>query len=78
MLVTTRYQVDQGKWPQVVFNQLPLVQTRQRRKGKEPVFDQSPRNNSEVWFDPKSNLSELSTHLASCFLDMEMIYMMTR
>ena len=34
MSITTIYQVDQGNKPQVVFNQLPLVQTRQIHKGK--------------------------------------------
>ena len=37
MLVTTRYQVDQGKQPPVIFKQLSLVQTCPRCKGKKPV-----------------------------------------
>lgn len=74
----TRYQVNQGKWPEVVFDQLPLVQTHQKRKGKKPIFDQSPRSTLEAWFDPKSNPSELSTSLAPSQSDMDMSYTMTR
>ena len=44
MLVTTRYQVDQGKQPQIFFKQLPLVQTHQRHKEQEYVFVQLPKN----------------------------------
>src|SRR5271156_1478593 len=77
MPVTTRYQVNQGKRPQVVFNQLPLVQTRQRHKEKGPIFDQSPRNTSEIWFDSKSHLSELGVPLASSHSSMDMSYTMT-
>ena len=74
MLVTTRYQVDQGKQSPIVFKQLPLVQTRQRHKGKEPVFFQSPENIPEALFDPSSDLIELSTPLASPHLDMDMSF----
>ena len=69
MLVTTRYQVDQGKQPQVVFKQLPLVQTRRRRKGKEPMSIQSPKSIPKVLCDPSGDLIELSTPLASPKLD---------
>ena len=72
MSVTTRYQVDQGNKPQVVFKQLPLVQTHQRCKGKEPIFVQSPKNILEALFDPSSDLIELSTPLASPHSDMDM------
>ena len=65
MPVTTRYQVGQWKRPQVIFKQLPLVQTCQRHKGKEPVFVQSPENILEALFDPSGDLIELSTPLAS-------------
>ena len=61
MSVTRRYQVDQGKWPQVIFKQLPLLQAHQRHKGKEPMFVQLPKNILEALFDPSSDLIDLST-----------------
>ena len=76
MLVTTRYQVDQGKQPQVFFKQLPLVQTCRRRKRKKPMSIQSPENISEALFDPGSDLIELSTPLASPHSDMDMNFTM--
>lgn len=78
MSVTTRYQVSQGKRPQIVFNQLPPVQTRQKRKEKEPIFDQSPRSQSKTYFDPKSHFSDLSTPLAPSHSGMDMSYTVTR
>ena len=74
MLLTTRYQVDQGKRPQVIFKQLPLVQTCQRCKGKEPLFFQSPKNIPKAFFDPSSDLIELSTPLASPHSNMDMSF----
>ena len=74
MLVTTRYQVDQGKQPQVVFKQLPLVQTRRRHKGKEHVSIQSPESILEVLCDPSGDLIELSTPIASPHSDMDMSF----
>ena len=76
MLITTRYQVDQGKWPRVIFKQLPLVQTHQRCKGKESLFVQLPENIPEALFDPSSGLIELSTPLASPHLNMNMDFTM--
>ena len=45
---------------------------------KEPIFHQLPKNNSKVWFDPKSNISDLSTPLAPSHLDMDMSYTMNQ
>ena len=72
MLVTKRYQVDQGKQPQVVFKQLPLVQTHRRRKGKKPVSIQSPKSIPEALFDPSGDVIELNTPLASPHSNMDM------
>ena len=74
MLVTTRYQVDQGKQPQVVFKKLPLVQTHRRHKGKEPVSIQSPESILEVLYDPSGDLIELRTPLASPHSAMDMSF----
>ena len=74
MPVTTRYQVDQGKKPQVAFKQLPLVQTHRRHKGKEPVSIQSPESIPKVLCDPSGDLIELSTPLGSPHSSMDMSF----
>lgn len=76
MLVTTRYQVDQGKQPQFIFKQLTLVQTHQRHKGKEPMSIQSHENIPEALFDPSSDLIEMITPLESSHIDMDMNFTM--
>ena len=69
MLVTTRFQVSHGEWPQVNFDQLPLVPTHQKPKGKEPIFDQPPKGEMKIGFNPSSHLSELNTSRASSHLE---------
>ena len=48
MPVMTRFQVSHGKQPQVNFDQLPLVLSHKKCKGKEPIFDQSPKGEIQI------------------------------
>ena len=74
MLVTTRFQVSHGKQPQVNFDQLPLVPTCQKCKGKEPIFDQTPKGKMEIEFTPPSNLSKLNIPRPSSLFEKDMLF----
>ena len=60
MSIPARFQVSHCKQPQDNFNQLPLIPTHQKCKGKEPIFDQTPKEKKEIEFTPTRNLSKLN------------------
>ena len=64
----TKFQVSHTKQPQVNFGQLPLVPTCQKHKGKEPIFDQTPKEKIEIEFTPHSNLIKLNIPRPSSLL----------
>ena len=71
--------MSHNEWPQVNFDQLPLVPTCQKCKGKEPIFDQPHKGEMEIGFSPSSHLSELNTsrvslHLKSRVFEQDMLF----
>ena len=42
-----RFQVSHSKQHQVNFGQLPFLPTCQKHKGKEPIFDQTPKGKKQ-------------------------------
>ncbi len=73
MPIMTRFQVSHSKQPQVNLGQLPLVPTHKKCKGKEPIFDQTPKGKMEIEFTP-SNLSKLNTPRPSSLFEQDMLF----
>ena len=74
MPVMTRFQVSHGKQPQVNFGQLRLVATHQKCKGKERIFDQTPKGKMEIEFTPPSNLHKLNIPRPSSLFEQSMLF----
>ena len=70
----TRFQVSHNEQPQVNFDQLHLVPTCQKHKGKEPIFDQSPKGETKIEFTPPIILSRFNMPRPSSLFEQDMLF----